>query len=40
MERALLGMHFMIALEELTHPKFLRIGKICVSKVPRKIDLP
>ena len=40
MQRALLDIHFMMLLEELTHPKFLRLGKICASKVSRKIRSP
>ena len=37
---ALLDVHFLVVLEELTHAKFLRIkklGKICVLKFSRKI---
>ena len=37
MQRALLDIHFMMLLEELTYSNFLEVGKICVSKFPRKI---
>ena len=37
MQCALLDVKFMMLLEELTHPKFLIIKKICGSKFPQKI---
>ena len=37
MQRALLDIHFMMLLKDLTHQNILELGKICGLKFPRKI---